>query len=87
MDITQGRTDYVVDTYGWVLYQLGRYDKARTHLEKAAVMMPSSAAVVYHLGMCLLKLGRAAEGRAHLERAFTLQPDAETAADIRKALR
>jgi uncharacterized protein (TIGR03790 family) len=87
MDLTQGRTDYIQDTYGWVLYRLGNYPGALTHLEKAAASMPANAVVAYHLGMCLTKLGRGAEGRAHLERALTLNPDSETAAEIRKALR
>ncbi len=86
MDITQGGTDYVQDTYGWVLYLLGNYATALSHLEKAAAAMPSNAAVAYHLGMCLRKAGRIEEGRVHLERALTLNPDAETAAAVRKAL-
>lgn len=86
MDLTQGATDYVQDTYGWVLYMLGNYADALSHLEKAASMMPSNAEAAYHVGMCLLKLGRTAEGRAHLERALTLNPNAEIAAATRKAL-
>lgn len=86
MDLTQGATDYIQDTYGWVLYMLGNYAGALSHLEKAASMMPSNAEAAYHLGMCLLKLGRTAEGRAHLERALTLKPNAEIAAAVRKAL-
>jgi len=86
MDITQGGTDFIQDTYGWVLYLRGDYAAALVHLEKAASSMPANAAVAYHVGMCLLKLGRNAEGRAHLERALALNPDAETAAAVRKAL-
>ena len=86
MDITQGATDYVQDTYGWVLYLLGNHRGALAHLEKAAATMPANATVAYHIGMCLRKLGRVEEGRAHLERALTLNPDPETAVAIRKAL-
>ena len=85
-DIGQGRNGPALDTYGWILYLLGQYSEACRNIEKAAPLEPSSAEVVYHLGMCRIKTGRAAEGRVQLERALTLKPDAATAAAIRKAL-
>lgn len=85
-DIAQGRSFEVLDTYGWVLFLLGKYEEARSYLEKAAAAQPSSPVLALHLGLCLNKLSRRAEGRAYLERALTMNPDPETAAAIRKAL-
>jgi len=85
-DIGQGRNGPALDTYGWILYLLGQYPEACQSLERAAPLAPSSADVVYHLGMCRIKTGRVAEGKAQLERALTLKPDAVTAAAIHKAL-
>ncbi len=38
------------DTYGWVAYQLGRYQEALIYLEPAARALPDQPLVLYHLG-------------------------------------
>lgn len=46
------------DTYGWVLYRLGRYQDARMWLEKAlSNNVSKSATLVEHYGDILFKLG------------------------------
>ncbi len=47
-----------LDTYGWVLFKLARYDEAATYIEKAISVGNASAAVVEHLGDIYLKLGK-----------------------------
>jgi len=44
------------DTYGWILYQLKEYDKAKEWLEKAA-LKTGDATVIEHLGDVYFKLG------------------------------
>jgi len=44
------------DTYGWILYQLKEYDKAKDWLEKAA-LKTGDATVIEHLGDVYFKLG------------------------------
>ncbi|MBX3102372.1 MAG: tetratricopeptide repeat protein [Bacteroidetes bacterium] len=52
----QPMNPYFMDTYGWVLYKLGRLQDARTWITKSYEMAPS-AEVAEHLGDVYLKLG------------------------------
>ncbi len=46
------------DTYGWVLYKAGKYEKARTWIEKALVHGGASSGVIHeHYGDILFNLG------------------------------
>jgi tetratricopeptide (TPR) repeat protein len=45
------------DSMGWVLFRLGRYGEARTHLEKATKLLNGTdSTIMEHLGDCLEKL-------------------------------
>jgi Tfp pilus assembly protein PilF len=47
------------DTYGWVLYKLGKYDEAKVWIEKALADKDSvSSEVMEHYGDVLYKLGQ-----------------------------
>ena len=47
-----------MDTYGWVLYKLGRYTEAVEWVEKAVAATPSpDSDVLEHLGDIYFKLG------------------------------
>jgi len=46
------------DTYGWVLYRLGDYERALEPLTRAAVGLPDNPLVQYHLGMTYARLGQ-----------------------------
>lgn len=58
-----------LDTYGWVLYELGRYKEAEVQLKKALDLVDNSAEILEHYGQTLLKLGREQESRTYLEKA------------------
>jgi len=45
------------DTYGWVLYKIGRYDEAKEWIGKAIENREESAVVLEHYGDVLFKLG------------------------------
>lgn len=46
-----------VDSLGWAYYGLRQYQEARTHLERAAELVPGDATVLEHLGDVYVALG------------------------------
>lgn len=46
-----------LDTYGWILFQLARYEDAKTYLKKSLDLSPNNGEVVDHYGDVLYKLG------------------------------
>ena len=66
------------DTYGWLLYKRGEYERALVSLTKAAEGgngqggLANHPLVQFHLGMTYLKLERRADARTHLSRALEL---------------
>lgn len=46
-----------LDTYGWILYKLNRYEEAKRYIEKAIAEGGGSATVMEHYGDILYKLG------------------------------
>jgi len=63
---------YIVDSLGWVLYRLGRYEESIDHMERAAELMPTDPVVNDHLGDVLWAVGRKTEARFHWTRALSL---------------
>ena len=63
---------YIVDSLGWGLYRLGRYDQAIGHMERAAELMPTDPVVNDHLGDVLWAVGRKVEARFQWRRALSL---------------
>ncbi len=45
-----------LDTYGWILFTMGNYSKAKEYIEKSLLLSPKNAEVVDHLGDVLYKL-------------------------------
>jgi len=64
----------IVDSYGWVLYRLGRNDEALVQLRRAWTLSrdPEIAA---HVGEVLWVLGRHDEARHFFEEAAKLDPE------------
>ena len=60
-----------MDSLGWVLYRLGRYDEAIEHMERAAELMPVDPVVNDHLGDVLWAVGRKTEARFQWKRALS----------------
>jgi tetratricopeptide (TPR) repeat protein len=50
-----------MDTYGWILYQQGKYLESAVWLGKAAKYDPPNATILEHYGDALFRLGRTAE--------------------------
>lgn len=47
-----------MDTYGWILFQLGKYAQAEEWLLKATELKPKKPAILEHYGDCLFKLNK-----------------------------
>lgn len=61
-----------LDSYGWALYQLGRYREALPPLCDAARRDPGHPEVQAHLGDALWRVGRKNEARQQWQRALEL---------------
>ena len=62
---------YIVDSLGWVLYRLGRYDESIGHMERATELMPVDPVVNDHLGDVLWAVGRKREAEFQWHRALS----------------
>lgn len=62
---------YIVDSLGWVLYRLGRYEEAVEHMERAVELMPVDPVVNDHLGDVYWAVGREREARFQWMRALS----------------
>jgi tetratricopeptide (TPR) repeat protein len=58
-----------LDTYGWVLFKLGKYDEAKTWIEKAIEAGEESAVVLEHYGDVMWKLNDRKEAVRYWEKA------------------
>ena len=64
-----------VDSLGWGLYQLGRYEEAVKALERASRLLPGDATIHEHLGDARLAKGDRAGATESYRRAAELAPD------------
>ena len=56
-EIAQNNRSYI-DTYGWILYQLGKYAEAEIWLARAVKMGAKNAVILEHYGDVLFKLNK-----------------------------
>ncbi len=64
----------IVDSYGWVLYRLGRVDDALVELRRAFALQ-KDAEIAAHLGEVLWRAGKREEARKYLDEARKLDPE------------
>ena len=73
----------VLDTHGWILVQMGRFEDGLVSLRQAHAINSNDLSIRYHIAFTLQKLGRTAEAKVELERAlaskeaFSERPAAE----------
>ena len=72
----------IIDSWGWVLFKLGRNEEALGHLERAYTLF-EDAEVAAHLVEVLVALERQQEALALLETAEVKQPDSKFLTDVR----
>ncbi|WP_375174447.1 tetratricopeptide repeat protein [Pseudooceanicola sp.] len=78
---------YILDSLGWALYRLGRYEEAVSHMERAAELMPVDPVVTDHLGDVYWAVGRVLEAKFQWHRALSFDPEEEEATRIRRKLK
>lgn len=66
---------YILDSYGWTLFRLGRYDEAVTWLESAVDRAPGDSTLLDHLGDAYWQSGRTDDARAQWKRASDMSRD------------
>lgn len=76
----------IIDSLGWVLFQLGRYDEAVGYMEQAASLEAVDPIVNDHLGDVYWAVGRKIEATFQWNRALSFDPEEELADRIRKKL-
>jgi Flp pilus assembly protein TadD len=77
---------YIVDSLGWVLYQLEDFEAALVHLERAVELRPNDPVITDHYGDALWRIGRHSEARFQWRRALSLDPDANLAESVEEKL-
>jgi Flp pilus assembly protein TadD len=77
----QPNAGYIIDSLGWVLYRLGRYEEAVPHMERAAELMPIDPIVNDHLGDVYWSVGRYREAEFMWKRALSFADWEEASED------
>jgi len=73
----------IIDSWGWVLYKLGRNEEALAELERAYALF-DDAEVAAHIIEVLAVLDRREEALDVLEAAEAKQPDSDFLKDVRE---
>ncbi len=77
---------YIVDSLGWVMYQLGNFTDAVPNLERAVALLPYDSTINDHLGDAYWKVGREREARFQWMRAKNHSKDEKLIATINDKL-
>jgi tetratricopeptide (TPR) repeat protein len=77
---------FIADSLGWVLYRLGNYPDAVTHLERAVALEPGDPVINDHLGDAYWLADRRDEARFQWKRALLQEPNADVEKIIRDKL-
>lgn len=77
---------YIVDSMGWGLYSLGRFQEGLPYMERAAELMPVDPIVNDHLGDVYWAVGRKLEAEFQWRRALSFDPEEKDLHRIRKKL-
>ena len=68
---------YIIDSLGWALFKLKRYEDARSHLQSAVKLMPSDPIVNDHYGDVLWKSGNKIQARYYWSYVLNLEDTEE----------
>ncbi|NQW01294.1 MAG: tetratricopeptide repeat protein [Rhodospirillales bacterium] len=78
---------YIIDSLGWVYYQLGKYDDAVAELERAVEYRPEDPVINDHLGDAYWQVGRREEARFQWLHSLSLKPEPEVEKSVREKLK
>lgn len=65
----------IVDSFGWVLFRMGRYDDAIGQMERAVELEPTDPILTDHLADVLWAVNRKDEARYQWKRALSFSPE------------
>jgi tetratricopeptide (TPR) repeat protein len=82
----QPQSGYIIDSLGWVLYRLGRFEEAVEPMERAVELEPIDPTVNDHLGDVYWMVGRKREAQFQWHRAISFEPEDKDLARIRLKL-
>lgn len=77
---------HIIDSLGWVMVRIGRYEEAVPLLERAVELMPEDPVLLDHLGDSYWRVGRQAEARFQWQRALRNKPEPELRVEIERKL-
>jgi Flp pilus assembly protein TadD len=77
---------FIIDSLGWALYRLGRYEEAVEPMERAVALEPADPVINDHLGDVYWAVGRRLEARFQWRRALSFDPEEKDAQRIRRKL-
>ena len=75
----------ITDSYGWVLYRLGRNDEALGALRQAFALQ-KDAEIAAHIAEVLWVMGRRDEARKYMEEAARIEPDNRALQRLRETI-
>ena len=68
---------YIIDSLGWALFKLKRYEDAKHHLQSAVELMPDDPIVNDHYGDALWKSGNRIQARYYWNYVLSLEDTEE----------
>ena len=68
---------HIIDSVGWALYKMGKFQEAAKVLERASEFLPTNAVVFDHLGDAYWQAGRKDEARYQWQHALKASEDRE----------
>ena len=77
---------FIIDSLGWIYYQLGKYGQAVSELEHAIELRPQDPIINEHLGDAYWRIGRKLEASFQWRRAIDLKPEPDVIEKIRDKL-
>ena len=75
---------YIIDSLGWALFKLKRYNDAKKYLKQAVQLMPADPVVNDHYGDVLWKTGKQIQARYYWN--YVLKLD-DTEDDLKKTIK
>ena len=76
----------IIDSLGWALFKLGRFEEAVPVLERGSELEATDPIVNDHLGDALWVVGRKLEAQFQWQRALSFDPEEDEAARIRRKI-
>jgi Tfp pilus assembly protein PilF len=70
--------DSFMDTYAWILFQLGEFPEAKTFQDRAVLKNPKNPTLLEHYGDILIKLGEKEKAVEYWRRAKEAGSDSHT---------